>query len=87
MFITGGLLYSKLLLAEGNGALLRVHGIHNGQRLQVVTQVSNDTAADLEALFHNDAAAFHDGAGAFDDGNQALQGATVGQAAIKDGRN
>ena len=74
----------NLLLAEGDGAVLGIHAIHNGQRLQMVTQIPDDLAADLEALLDDDAQTLDGGTGGLCQRDQTLQGAAVGQEIIDD---
>ena len=50
----------------------------------MVAQVADDTAADLEALFDDNAASFNNGTGGFCNRDQALQGAAVGQEVVDD---
>ena len=50
----------------------------------MIAQVADHTAADLETLFDDNAAAFHNGAGRFCDIDQTLQCAAVGQEIIDD---
>ena len=71
-----------LLLPELDGASLRVHGIHDGQRLQPVAQVAQNLTANLEALFNDNAQTFHGSAGGLGNGNQTLQGAAIGKKIV-----
>ena len=76
--------YESVLLPESNGTVFCIHRIHDSQRLHMITQVADDTAADLESLFDNNAAAFHNRTGRLCNGNQALQCAAIGQDSIDD---
>ena len=71
-----------LLFPKGNDSGFGVHCVHNGQRLQLIAQIADHPAADLEAFFDGDAQTFHSGTGGFHDGDQSLQGAAVGQEII-----
>ena len=44
------LLEIRLLLPEGDGSGVRVHGVHNGQRFQPITQIPDDLAAEQDAF-------------------------------------
>ena len=41
--------YMKLLLSENNLAGFRVHGFHYGEGFQLIAQIADNSAADLEA--------------------------------------
>ena len=73
-----------LMIPERNRTGFCIHGIHDGKRFQVVAQIPNDTATDLEALLHHDAASFDGGTGGLDNGDQSLQSTAVGQKIIDD---
>ena len=74
----------SVLAAEGDVSGLGIHGVHDGQRFQMVSQVADDAAAGLESLLDGDADPFQGGAGLGDDGDQSLQRAAVGQKIIDD---
>ena len=73
-----------LLLPESYGAGFRIHRVYNGERLQLVAQAPDETAAGLEAFFNNDAQSFNGGTRILGNGDEAQQGAAIGKEVIND---
>ena len=71
-----------LLLAEDDLAGLRVHAVHDGERLEMVAEVADGAAAVLEALLDGDADALDRAAGLLNDGDQTLKRVAVGQKIV-----
>ena len=71
-----------LLLAEDDLAGLRVHTVHDGERLEMVAEVADGAAAVLEALLDGDADALDRAAGLLNDGDQTLKRVAVGQKIV-----
>ena len=70
------------LRAEGDGPRLVVHGVDDGQRLQLDATGADDLAPGLEALLDGDADALDDGPRLFAQLDKTVQGAAVGQEVI-----
>ena len=61
---------------------LGIHRLHNRQRVDIVSFLTQSVPATLESLFHGDADAFHRGAGMLADIDQAAQRLAVGQEIV-----
>jgi len=72
------------LRTEGDGAGFCVHRIDNGKGLQLIAQIADHIAADLEALFNDDAQTFDGSPGIPGNGDQPLQCAAVCQKIVDD---
>ena len=61
---------------------LSVHAVHDSERLELIAQIADNTAALLETLLHGDADALNRTASLCQDGDQALQRTAVCQKIV-----
>ena len=63
---------------------LSVHALHDSERLELIAQIADNTAALLETLLHGDADALDRGARLLDQLEKAVQSNAVGQEIVDD---
>ena len=73
---------SILLLSKVHLTGLSVHAVYDGERLELIAQIADNTAALLETLLHGDADALDRTAGLCHDGDQTLQRTAVCQKIV-----
>lgn len=82
--ISCGIAMIEVPAREEKSTMLCVHALDDGERLELISEVTDDPSALLEALLNRDADALDRAAGLCDDGQEALQRTSVCEEIVDD---